>query len=143
MLETPGLFNEAEPARRYPAENLAGFRWHTGATLRPLTPEEACPILFRDLGPVALDVVLARLLKGRHQRHANALAGGNRRHAHQARLVVDDEVGFQRSLFAIAGVSSATLRARVPMNGAGSIAHRVGGVREDRAGCRARRDATS
>src|SRR3954469_18418646 len=34
----------------YPASNLSRFRYHTGATLRPLRPDEPCPVLFRDLG---------------------------------------------------------------------------------------------
>src|SRR5262249_13793916 len=49
MHETPALFNE-RPAQAYPADNLASFRYHPGATLRPLRPEEPCPVLFRDLG---------------------------------------------------------------------------------------------
>src|SRR5437660_291858 len=83
MLETPGEFNDlvvqarrlqAQPAgvspalRRspYPADNLSAYRYHTGASLRPLRPDEVCPVLFRDLGPVAL----ARFLRGQLRRLA-------------------------------------------------------------------------
>lgn len=63
MRETPTDFNAApdRPAR-YPADNLAGFRWHTGASLRPLAPDESCPVLFRDVGPAALALFLRGLL---------------------------------------------------------------------------------
>lgn len=40
--------------------DLRRFRWHTGAPLRPLDPEETLPPLFRDLGPEAT----ARFLRG-------------------------------------------------------------------------------
>ena len=63
MHETPAAFNEAESARRYPADDLSGFRWHTGATLRPVLEAEACPVLFRDIGPVALALFLRRQLR--------------------------------------------------------------------------------
>lgn len=36
------------------AEDLRRFRYHTGATLRPLAVEETCPVLFRDIGPEAM-----------------------------------------------------------------------------------------
>jgi hypothetical protein len=49
-----------------PGEDLARYRWHTGAPLRPLAPEEPCPVLFRDLGTVAL----ARFLRGELRRLA-------------------------------------------------------------------------
>lgn len=39
-------------------DDLSGFRWHTGATLRPLADGEPCPLLFRDVGPVALALFL-------------------------------------------------------------------------------------
>jgi hypothetical protein len=39
-------------------DDLSGFRWHTGATLRPLAPGEPCPVLFRDVGPAALALFL-------------------------------------------------------------------------------------
>jgi hypothetical protein len=60
MHETPASFNESPTrARRpYPADDLAGFRWHTGATPRPLAAGEMCPVLFRDVGPAALAVFL-------------------------------------------------------------------------------------
>lgn len=40
------------------ADDLSGFRWNTGATLRPLTPGERPPVLFRDVGPAALAMFL-------------------------------------------------------------------------------------
>lgn len=46
------------PAR----DDLSAFRWHTGATLRPLADSEACPVLFRDVGPVAMAMFLRRSL---------------------------------------------------------------------------------
>jgi hypothetical protein len=70
MHETPDAFNERPPRQRYPADNLAGFRYHTGATLRPLRPDEECPVLFRDLGPAAT----ALFLRGRLQRLAGPQA---------------------------------------------------------------------
>jgi hypothetical protein len=51
-------------------ENLARFRYHTGATLRRLTDDEPCPLLFRDIGPEAM----ARFLAHRLQRLAGPLA---------------------------------------------------------------------
>src|SRR5262245_45390935 len=71
MHETPAAFNEADHnTRRYPADDLSGFRWHTGATLRPLGPEEVCPVLFRDIGPAAL----ALFLRGRLRRLAGPMS---------------------------------------------------------------------
>lgn len=72
MHETPSAFNESLPraARAYPADDLAGFRWHTGATLRPFAPGEVCPVLFRDIGPAAL----ALFLRGRLPRLAGPLS---------------------------------------------------------------------
>lgn len=64
MIETPKA-----GAPRYPEDRLAGFRWHTGATPRPLAPEEPCPILFRDVGPGAT----LRFLRGELQRLAGPL----------------------------------------------------------------------
>jgi hypothetical protein len=53
-----------------PAEDdLARFRYHTGASLRPPAPGERYPALFRDLGPAAL----ARYLRGRLPRLAGPL----------------------------------------------------------------------
>src|SRR5262249_25894472 len=63
MHETPAVFNEAEDTRRYPADDLSGFRWHTGATLRPVGQEEVCPVLFRDIGPAALALFLRGQLR--------------------------------------------------------------------------------
>lgn len=48
------------------AEDLSRYRWHTGARLRRVGPDEAVPVLFRDIGPVALQTFLA----GRLQRLA-------------------------------------------------------------------------
>jgi hypothetical protein len=72
MHETPAAFNESLPraARAYPADDLSGFRWHTGATPRPLAPEEPCPVLFRDIGPAAL----ALFLRGQLPRLAGPLS---------------------------------------------------------------------
>jgi hypothetical protein len=69
MHETPASFNEGR-ARRYPADDLSGFRWHTGATLTPVRPGESCPVLFRDVGPAAL----ALFLRGRLPRLAGPLS---------------------------------------------------------------------
>jgi hypothetical protein len=61
MIETPGAYNDLPLAEdRYPADTLARYRFHTGAELSPIGPDEPCPILFRDVGPVAL----ARFLRG-------------------------------------------------------------------------------
>jgi hypothetical protein len=72
MTETPSGFNQSLELgkRSYPADDLAGFRWHTGATLRPLTPGEPCPVLFRDVGPAAL----ATFLRGGLRRLAGPLS---------------------------------------------------------------------
>jgi hypothetical protein len=64
MLESPAS------SATYAGEDLSRFRWHTGAALRPLAPDEACPILFRDLGPAAL----ARFLRGTLPRLAGPLS---------------------------------------------------------------------
>jgi hypothetical protein len=63
MIETPASFNDRSAARPYPADNLVGFRYHTGADLRPLRPDEPCPVLFRDLGPVATALFLRGQLR--------------------------------------------------------------------------------
>jgi hypothetical protein len=72
MQETPERFNStlAPGAQLYPAENLSGFRWHTGATLRPLASDEPCKVMFRDIGPAAL----AMFLRGELKRLAGPLA---------------------------------------------------------------------
>jgi hypothetical protein len=54
---------------RPPADDLSRYRYHTGAPLRPLRVGEACPVLFRDLGPVAM----ARFLRGGLRRLAGPL----------------------------------------------------------------------
>jgi hypothetical protein len=51
-------------------DNLARFRYHTGATLRRLAPDEPCPRLYRDIGPEAM----ARFLNGRLDRLAGPMA---------------------------------------------------------------------
>lgn len=38
--------------------DLARFRYHTGATLRPVGEDEPCPVLFRDLGPLGMSLFL-------------------------------------------------------------------------------------
>ncbi len=53
-----------------PDEDLSRFRFHTGATLRRLAPDEPCPRLYRDIGPEAM----ARFLAGRLGRLAGPLA---------------------------------------------------------------------
>ncbi len=68
MRETPAEFRAT--GARYPADDLSGFRWNTGATLRPLAPGEACPVLFRDIGPAAL----ALFLRGQLPRLAGPLS---------------------------------------------------------------------
>ncbi|MFP2923996.1 hypothetical protein ACLESO_02020 [Pyxidicoccus sp. 3LG] len=64
MLETP-----ASAGLEYPAEDLRRYRFHTGAPLSALKPEEPCPVLYRDLGPVAL----RRYLRGTLPRLAGPL----------------------------------------------------------------------
>jgi hypothetical protein len=44
-------------------EDLSRFRYHTGATLRPLAPDEPCRLLFRDIGPSAMALFLRGKLK--------------------------------------------------------------------------------
>ncbi len=44
-------------------DNLKQYSWHTGAPLRPLNPDETLPILFRDIGPVAMSTFLEKGLK--------------------------------------------------------------------------------
>ena len=39
-------------------EDLRKYRYHTGATLRPLAADEPCPVLFRDIGPEAMSCFL-------------------------------------------------------------------------------------
>src|SRR5580692_10642661 len=51
-------------------ENLTRFRYHTGATLRRLDPDEPCPRLYRDIGPEAM----ALFLRGRLGRLAGPFA---------------------------------------------------------------------
>lgn len=68
MRETPTEFRTT--GARYPADDLSGFRWNTGATLRPLAPGETCTVLFRDIGPAAL----AQFLRGTLSRLAGPLS---------------------------------------------------------------------
>jgi hypothetical protein len=51
-------------------EDLSRFRYHTGATLRRLAPDEPCRLLFRDVGPWAM----ARFLRGELKRLAGPYA---------------------------------------------------------------------
>ncbi len=53
-----------------PDEDLSRFRYHTGATLRRLAPEEPCRVLFRDIGPWAM----AQFLRGQLKRLAGPFA---------------------------------------------------------------------
>jgi hypothetical protein len=68
MRETPHTFRAT--GGDYPAEDLVGFRWNTGATLRPIAASEVCPVLFRDIGPAAL----ALFLRGKLPRLAGPLS---------------------------------------------------------------------
>jgi nucleotide-binding universal stress UspA family protein len=56
--------------RETAAYDMGRFRWHTGATLRPLATGEPCPVLFRDVGPAAL----ALFLRGGLRRLAGPLS---------------------------------------------------------------------
>jgi hypothetical protein len=69
MRETPEQFVARPAGTRYPADDLARYRYHTGAVLRPLTADEPCPVLFRDLGLLAT----ARFLRGELRRLAGPL----------------------------------------------------------------------
>lgn len=60
MRESPNQFRAS--GQRYPADDLSGYRWNTGATLRPLASGEPCPVLFRDVGPAALALFLREKL---------------------------------------------------------------------------------
>ena len=48
--------------RGYGDEGLGRFRYHTGATVSPLDPEEPCPILFRDIGMDGAELFLRSAL---------------------------------------------------------------------------------
>jgi hypothetical protein len=69
MRETPGEFRAAL-GRPYPGDDLRRYRYHTGAPLRPIEADEPCPLLFRDVGPVAM----ARFLRGELRRLAGPLS---------------------------------------------------------------------
>jgi hypothetical protein len=43
--------------------DLSRFRYHTGATLRPVETDEPCPVLFRDLGPAGMSLLLSGSLR--------------------------------------------------------------------------------
>jgi hypothetical protein len=60
----------AKPSATDPGEDLSRFRYHTGATLRRLEPDEPCRLLFRDIGPSAM----AHFLRGRLKRLAGPFA---------------------------------------------------------------------
>src|ERR1700756_1385904 len=57
MNAQPSSQFSTQRARR---ENLARFRWHTGAEPAPVLEPESLPLLFRDIGPEAM----ARFLRG-------------------------------------------------------------------------------
>jgi hypothetical protein len=59
-----------KPSTTDPGEDLSRFRYHTGATLRRLEPDEPCRVLFRDIGPVAM----TEFLRGRLKRLAGPFA---------------------------------------------------------------------
>ena len=48
------------PTQHHPVErdDLARFRWHTGANPRPIGEGETIPVLFRDIGPMAMQQFL-------------------------------------------------------------------------------------
>ncbi len=58
MLETHAQFAQTQPNTPYPQEDLRRYRYHTGAPLTPLDPDEVCPVLFRDIGPAAMATFL-------------------------------------------------------------------------------------
>lgn len=73
MRESPEQFQrrrEREGFSVAPEVNLRRYRYHTGATLRPLEADEPCPVLFRDIGPEAM----ALFLKGQLKRLAGPLS---------------------------------------------------------------------
>lgn len=45
------------------SDDLSRFRWHTGARLRPVDEGEQLSVLFRDVGPVALQTFLSQGLE--------------------------------------------------------------------------------
>lgn len=51
-------------------EDLRRYRYHTGATLRPVAHDEPCPVLFRDIGPDAM----AWFLEGKLTRLAGPMS---------------------------------------------------------------------
>lgn len=69
MRETPATFVNPYDGRHYPSDDLSRFNYHTGGSLRPLAPDEPCPVLFRDLGLVAT----GRFLRGDLRRLAGPL----------------------------------------------------------------------
>lgn len=61
MRETPEQFQRRiarEGLEAPPALDLRRYRFHTGATLRPFEADEPCPVLFRDIGPEAMETYL-------------------------------------------------------------------------------------
>lgn len=50
MLVSSGHFNK----KHTKGHDLSKYSWHTGAKLRKIDPDENCPVLFRDLGPVGM-----------------------------------------------------------------------------------------
>lgn len=63
------MVSEARP-KGYGAEGLDRFRYHTGARVTPLAPEESCGPLFRDIGMEGV----ARFFAGRLSRLGGPLA---------------------------------------------------------------------
>ncbi|WP_143206675.1 hypothetical protein [Singulisphaera sp. GP187] len=71
MIETLATFVARTDGRDLDSgDDLTRYRFHTGADLRRLGGDEPCPILFRDLGPVAT----ARFLRGTLRRLAGPLS---------------------------------------------------------------------
>lgn len=71
MIESPREFRDrSDGDGGRPAESLARYSFHTGAELRPIGPDEPCPVLFRDIGPAAM----ACFLRGELRRFAGPYA---------------------------------------------------------------------
>jgi len=60
-----GPMTRTNGQRRAPGVNddLARYRYHTGAAMRRLEPDEPCPVLLRDIGPTALVLFLEARLR--------------------------------------------------------------------------------
>lgn len=64
MIETPQEYRAARGGTSARAEDLRRFSYHTGGSIQPIVADEPCPVLLRDIGPVAM----ARFLRGDLQR---------------------------------------------------------------------------